>query len=740
MRTSNDVPSDNLGLLILCKTLENYKNEDGSFIESHVEQQNKLIELDVIEIIGNILNTSKDFDILNTSLDLLSRLLEGPNRHAQKSLIGYLTLPERVILFSTLEKLISNSLDGIVDVVEQQNQSNLNSNLRGMDNRHMVDRIEANMKMENFDQKMDFVTHFFKVFIALMRNNDEGRAFVRKPVIFEQGKQTLRVTLIVFSAQILGKVLKCPHDRCLMLADIILEFLLECIIGPSPENQEEVMKTNFIDCVKDLLNEYSEGGVDVESTGFSEKNAVLLRSLCTKSIIVIKYLLEGNRRYEENREKITQLVRPHFLLTKIKDDLFRYVSSEMNDHDESIFTKENLQRIYDSQAMIDQVLTNIFEQFFVLKMILPDKVAEQELLNRVSQDEDITYKFLEKYSGTIEVVFENSLHKVYLEIQPLFQYLDEEEMNIIEKNVRRDTAKNKINDFIALMPKIFDLITYKSFLGKARILFSAKTFKRVELLNFILILILNMLILFFFEKKLYFGSSITDPDFDETHISINILINFHLGALILRLIIFFFFHCRIALMAEWRQIFERVHEKLRQADSVANKTMINLAQKRYVDMEFKEKTILFETYCKLEGKAVNLPPADFLFHSTIMVMRMSSFRLISFYTIITLYAYSSEIFFFYSILLLDAFVSYSDQNRIEHLQKLVKSLTLSIDQFAMVALLATLIMYIYSFLGYESFQEDFYQPGVDITYHSENTCQTLQQCFLTVFNWVDSCD
>lgn len=690
----------------------------------------------MIEIIGNILNNSKDFQMLITSLNLMSRLLEGPNRHTQQFLIRYLIDPERVTLFSTLEKLISSSLDGIVDVVEQQNQNTLNSNLRGIDNRHMIDRIEANMKMENFDLKMDFITHFFNVFIALMRNNDEGRTFMRRPIIMEQGKQTLRVTLIVFSAQILGKVLKCPHDRCLLLADIILEFLLECIIGPSPENQEEVMKTNFIDCVKDLLNEYSEGGVEMESSSFTEKNAGLLKRLCTKSIIVIKYLLEGNRRYQENRQKIIQLIRPHFLLTKIKDDLFRYVSQKIGDHHEAIFTSENLKKIYDSQAMIDENLTSIFEQFFVLKMILSDSSSEQDLLSRLSVDEDLTYKFLQKYSGTIEVVFENSLHKVYLEIQPLFQYMDEEELNIIEKNVRRDSAKNKINDFISLMPTIFDLISYKTILGKTRVLFSAQTFKRVELFNFLLILILNFLILFFFEKKLYFGSSITDPDFDETHVSIRILINLHLAALIIRLIIFFFFHCRIALMGEWRQIFERIHEKLRQADSTANKELIDLSQKRYVDLELKEKILLFETFNKLEGNAINFPPLDFLLKSLLMILKMSSFRLIALYTMITIYAYSSNIFFFYSVLLLDAFVNPNNQNRIEHLRSLVKSLSMSIDQFAMVALFASLIIYLYSFLGFESFQEDFYQSGFDIDSHSENVCQSLQQCFLTIFNWV----
>jgi hypothetical protein len=77
---------------------------------------------------------------------------------------------------------------------------------------------------------------------------------------------------------------------------------------------------------------------------------------------------------------------------------------------------------------------------------------------------------------------------------------------------------------------------------------------------------------------------------------------------------------------------------------------------------------------------------------------------------------------------------------IEHLQSIVKSITLSIDQFAMVALFASLIIYLYAFLGYESFQEDFYLTGVGVDFHGENVCQSLKQCFFTTLNFVSLID
>lgn len=636
------------------------------------DQQKSLVDLKVIEIIGEILTTSKDFSILNSSLELLNRLMEGPNHRSQAAVIEYFKSPERAPLFVTLEKLIMSSLDGVVEVVEQQNQYNLNRSLRGVANKQTFDRIEANMKMENYDIKMDFITLFFQCFIGLMVNNDEGRAFMREPVISEHGKQSFSLTLITFSAKILAKVLKCPHKRCLQLADIILVFLLECIIGPSPDNQEEVMKTGFIDCVKDLLNEYNDG-LGLEAADNS-KESKALRHLCTKSIIVIKYILEGNRRYLDNRLKIAQLISPTFLLKKIKDDLKAYLAEQsegLNDGlrqsltskvgqghaNELPFTLENLKKIYSSKELIDEDLTNIFEQFFVLKMILPSSSAEKDLISRVGEDETTTYSFLEMYSGSIEVIFENNIQKVYLEVQPLFKYMDEEEMQFLMTNVSRDTPKNKLNDFLNIMPKIFDLISYKATLKRSGAFFSAQIFRVVERVNFATSLILNFLILAFFEQRLDYGYAVTNEDFDETNIWIKVAIHLHLAALAFRLFIFFYFQCRIALMHEWRDVFERVSSRLRQKNLRQDSDLQTVSQKRYVDITIKERIQLFAKYNELEGYSVNYPPMDYFFQCALMISRLVKFRILALYTLVTIFAYVYGIFFFYSLLMLDVVVN-----------------------------------------------------------------------------------
>jgi hypothetical protein len=580
------------------------------------------------------------------------------------------------------------------------------------------------MEVEKFDAKAAFIVNVFKLFILIMKSNSRGREFMRKPLISESGKQTYNVTLIVFSIRILARLLKTFNPKCIKLADVILDFLLESIIGPSPDNQDEVMSTNFIDCVREILGEYSEG-IDLVSTKQVRENSDY-KSLVTKSIIVIKYLLEGNRQYAQSRATISGMIKASYLLTKITHDLFQYLQKSraagvtavqnqtpqtparepkkfgtreestplaqrglsMNLHYETDvsgfskhvslsnkrlsvpakqpipspadltipFTLDNIKKLYWSLDLIDEDLTNIFEQFFVLKMIISTEIEEQEFYNETKGDERVAYDFLEAFSGNIEVVFENNIQKVYLEIQPLFRFMGKEEMNLVMNTVRRDTPKNKITDFLTLMPMVFDLISFKATLKKNGYFLSENLYKHLETVNYVLIVCINGMIMALFTKKLDFGGSITDPSFDENHIVMRVFVNAHLIITCARIIIFLFFESRVELMKQWRDIFEKIISKVRQNERAYDSELLLMSKKRFVDLRFQEKVQLFSKFNQLEKNSTSLPTLEYLFQSLLMVSKMGQFRSLLLYSLITLTAFFFGIFWAYSLLMLDIIV------------------------------------------------------------------------------------
>jgi len=663
------------------------------------------VDFSIVEILGSIVTKNKDIEVLNLSLQLMHKLVDGPNQYCQQYVLDHFSSAEHSNnFFLTLERLIMTSIDSISDVIEQLSLYELNKvpvahqNIRGKNNKLVLERINIHMEIEKFEGRRDFIIHIFQLFIYLMKGNDRGREFMRVPLISESGKQSFNMSLIVFSVRILSTLLKNMNQRCIKIADIIMDFILECIIGPSPDNQDEVLKTNFADCVKELLSEYAEG-IELITTKLVRENPEFNR-LCTKSIVVTKYLLEGNRRYEINRQMIASLLKPQYLIRKIRDDLVAYYENKKRakskkklkaKDDKKIiarFSLDSLKRIYNELDLIDDPLTDIFEQFFVLKMICKHD-ARQTFVYPISEEsEKTTLDFLESCTGNIEVVFQNQIHTVYLEIQPLFRYMGNEEMDLVTTSVRRDTPKNKIIDFLNLMPMVFDLISYKANLKKKGFFFSEKIYEYLEKTNFVFVFVINCLIMVFFRKQLRFGSSVTDPAFDEHHPVMIVLINVHLVLMALRVLVYLLFETRVELMKQWRSIFEKIIGKVKQ-NVAGHAELVPLSKKRFVDLKMKEQAMLFSAYNDLEGHSRNLEYLDFIFQSVYMIAGLSKFKSLMLYVALTVYSYVNDVYFFYGLLLLDIIVRAAHQNLESNTLNIVKSITLNANQFILTAVFGT---------------------------------------------------
>ena len=147
---------------------------------------------------------------------------------------------------------------------------------------------------------------------------------------------------------------------------------------------------------------------------------------------------------------------------------------------------------------------------------------------------------------------------MYLEVQPLFKFMNQDERDLLLNTVRRDTPKNKITDFISTMSMVFDMISYKSGLHTAGYLAQQQILKYFQYINYLLLLFINGLIIVFFTRKLTYGDSITDPDFDEKHPIMVATVNVHLLFTCFRLLDFIFFECRLELIKQWRLIYQGI--------------------------------------------------------------------------------------------------------------------------------------------------------------------------------------
>ena len=191
--------------------------------------------------------------------------------------------------------------------------------------------------------------------------------------------------------------------------------------------------------------------------------------------------------------------------------------------------------------------------------------------------------------------------------------MSQDETDLLLNTVRRDTPKNKITDFISTMSMVFDMISYKSGLHSAGYLVQQQILKYIEYMNYLLILVINCLIMIFFTRKLSYGDSITNPDFDEQHPVMMVMVNVHLVFTCFRLLDFVLFECRLELMKQWRLIYQRIDSKLRLLPNNKDSDLAVLVKQRFVDLTIKDKMRLFRKYNELEGFSTNVDMIDYLF-------------------------------------------------------------------------------------------------------------------------------
>lgn len=86
-------------------------------------------------------------------------------------------------------------------------------------------------------------------------------------------------------------------------------------------------------------------------------------------------------------------------------------------------------------------------------------------------------------------------------------------------HLNRDSAKEKIIDYLNNAPKVFDSIEHLSKLLKNKKFYSPTNnlYKSLKKISLFLAILINLFIIVFFKKKLSYGSSIDDPYFDSSH-------------------------------------------------------------------------------------------------------------------------------------------------------------------------------------------------------------------------------
>jgi hypothetical protein len=517
----------------------------------------------------------------------------------------------------------------------------------------VLDRINTQMEVDNFHLNSEFVVNFFRLFCELCKVSGLGLSLLRTKVIEDSSQHNHVVTPIEFAVNALSKVLKTLNGNSLALVKGILDLLLLSLVGPCQENQDEIMKTEFISCVNELMTDLSDE-MDIACRQLN-RHKKEIKIIQTSALKVLRFIIEGNRQYSSAVKRIQAIIKADQVMESILESVKEYLKSSEVKVEEGK-EADYLELAYNSSDILDDELAGIFDQFFVLKTILDDQQSIHKFVATLDILQLSLYNFFCQHSASTEILFQNKIHKVNFTIQPVFRHFGESDRNRIMADVRLDTPKNKIYDFMNRLPMAYDYIFYIASRENKPFIFSRIFYSRLKIVGFFFLFLINLWMMIFFNQVPVNQMPVTDPDYGSENIVMKLLTWTHLVLAIIRFVLFFTVEVSLELMRNWRQIFDQLFKEIKTYNGPEYADLKSLAVKKYVELSFVEKCNLFQMHNRLNKKAVINPSLAYLFQSIRFISDFNKQTSVTLYSALTMFAFFQDMHFFYCVLLLDIIV------------------------------------------------------------------------------------
>ena len=673
------------GLHILQKLLEYTRESDQE--SNFKKNQSKLVELGIIQTIFRLFEKGS-LKAMSHCVELLIEIMRSRNKIAQEAIIKSFCQTYGGRFFKALIYSMSKNVDTIVQIMSEVNDNKMKSILKTDVELDRVDRLGIDMEVSTIDFKMKMMRRVYKFMRLIAEDNESGKEFLRgnfkassvssNPAAAAKLARSQQLSIkqsnniISFSVEVFSLICKKINVKLIGLSIEILKFLLEVVDGPSNWNQNLIIKARFIESMK-LIVSIHDDNLEKMKRGFVGRDYEKLQILTGHMLLLLRGLIEGNSRTDDFIHELSKFLTPKFLLKKIREDLKIYFQDRIG-------VLANLKYLT-KKSHYDEKVQNIFNTFFVLKLLYFSKPGLFHI-STLDDHEKTLYKYFDEHSGSVEVVFGDNIYTVYHVIHPIFRNFNEDMKKEVMKSVQRDASKKKVEDYFKVMPMIFDNLTYEQKIQKTRHL-KKSIYNYVAVSCTILCGVINAIMFVMFKKEVYDGvNSITSTDFDENHISLEILRAVHLVMIILKTILWLIYNGRIEVMKEWRKLFEKLGKNMLKHDKYKEKKAeIQLTTLGFSELSYEQQIKLLRIYAELEDLGTEIGYADYTVFQIMFLLRNSTFSFLLFSLIATIFAFQFKIMFFYSVLLFDV-INYDST-----LMNVFKSVTLNQNQLILTGIL-----------------------------------------------------
>ena len=504
--------------------------------------QEFLIRIGTVELLCNLILSTENSQVLELCIEVASQILLDGNLNGQQEFLKVLQRESSIPILKKLEKVMAANFDNISRMMINHNADQMRKIFFG----------ELFFSKYQFSGFGDILQTLIKImrFLQLLceGHNSELQNFLREQHIKETDNRTSTgIDFVTQAVIMLGSFVKFFNKECYTVGEAIIDFIIETLQGPCKGNQETVIRAKVLDFCKDFLNDLNSNEQDLKSRGFmvSEKgDKEIINLMFNKTIKLLLSVLEFN--YDLDVISYIGLnIEFVFLTTRLKIiflDFTKQVGCDPNE-DDLIFKV--------SQKTFGPDLKLGFNIYIFCRIVDDYTKLYSQQIQSLTGVEKLAFEFFKENSGNIEINFKGSIQKIYFMKHPACNYLDEDSQALLMNEVRRDSANEKIADFLAYVPKMFNLMDHTFHMTKRR------GIKPVYLMfvrdaTLLFSFIINIYMFVYLERDVKYNLSY-DYEPPSFQIVMSVLGWIHLGLGVLMLVLQILVKTRLVVLDCWRE-------------------------------------------------------------------------------------------------------------------------------------------------------------------------------------------
>ena len=381
-----------------------------------------------------------DWEVQTNCIELYISMMKCKNLKTQKTMHRFISNNKDLKFRETLMKLMDMKVDKIIDYSQSSAEyySNSSQKLKAASaddvasRESLNDKSSSKLPFKEVEQSCKDAANYW-LFLSFLC---QGQYTSSQDMLRERSEEGL--SFFHYSIKTYGKFSKYVSRYTLPLILQIIDFLMQMIKGPNPGNQQVILQSKFFDHMKEYFEEFE----DVRNTK-EESKCQQLELIISKTVNLALCAVEGHSLNRDVFYEISRNIQVESLAEIIHRSLIR-LNVGFTNNEKPTLNQLSKSKV-ETSIVFGEDLSSIFQLYFFIQY-MADNLEDhfENIWSTVNDYQLASLNWLQEYTGSVEVVFQNKLEVVYFIKQPATFFISKEDKAKYLQRSGKNSHLNKL--------------------------------------------------------------------------------------------------------------------------------------------------------------------------------------------------------------------------------------------------------------------------------------------------------